>query len=115
MLKSDGSQYFSYTYTADAIAGLLTIILKGENGQAYNIADISGDTTLKDLAQTIADYCGTKLKFEIPDDVEKAGYTTATIARLDGTKLRKLGWKPHYTIKDGVIRTIDILRNLKES
>lgn len=115
VLKSDGSQYFSYTYTADAIAGLLTIILKGENGQAYNIADISGDTTLKDLAQTIADYCGTKLKFEIPDDVEKAGYTTATIARLDGTKLRKLGWKPHYTIKDGVIRTIDILRNLKES
>ncbi len=109
VLKSDGSQYFSYTYTADAISGLLTIILKGENGQAYNIADETGDTTLKNLAQSIADYCGTKLKFDIPSDTEKAGYTTATKARLDGTKLRSLGWKPRFDIKEGVQRTIKIL------
>lgn len=115
VLKSAGNQYYSYTYMADAIAGMLTIMLKGEKGAAYNVADESGDITLKNLAKTIADYASTKVVFEIPDDTEKSGYSTATKARLDGSKIRKLGWKPHYTIKDGVIRTIDILRNLKES
>ena len=37
--------------------------------------------------------------FEIPDVVEAAGYSKATKARLDGSKLKKLGWKPRYDIK----------------
>jgi nucleoside-diphosphate-sugar epimerase len=48
--------------------------------------------------------------FEIPDSVEAAGYSKATKALLDGNKLKKLGWKPFYTIQDGIPRTIDILR-----
>lgn len=110
VLKSAGNQYYSYTYMADAIAGMITVMLKGEKGEAYNIADESCDITLKDLAQTIADYAGTKVVFEIPDDTEKSGYSTATKARLDGAKVKKLGWKPHYGIKDGIERTIEILR-----
>lgn len=112
VLKSAGTQYYSYTYVADAVSGLLTVLLCGEKGEAYNIADEKSDITLKDLASIIADCAGKKVVFEIPDFVESAGYSTATKARLDGTKLKSLGWNLKYPIKDGVERTISILCEL---
>lgn len=111
VLKSEGNQYYSYTYTADAIAGMLTIMLKGKKGEAYNVADEPGDVSLRDLAQIIAGYTGTKVIFDIPDDTEKSGYSTATKARLDGSKIVSLGWKMKYDIKSGVERTIEIIAN----
>lgn len=110
VLKSAGTQYYSYTYVADAVSGLLTILLKGENGEAYNIADEASDITLKDLAAIIAKTAGKKVIFELPDAVEAAGYSTATKARLDGSKLKTLGWEPRYDIKAGLERTITILK-----
>lgn len=111
ILKSTGMQYYSYTYMADAISGLLTILLNGKKGEAYNIADDKSDIRLKDLAATIAGCVGKKVVFEIPDAVERAGYSKATKARLDSTKLQSLGWNAQYTIQDGVKRTIEILRD----
>ena len=111
VLKSEGTQYYSYTYTADAASGLLWM-LAGESGEAYNIADISGDITLKDLASIIAEMNGKKVVFELPDAVEAAGYSRATKARLDGSKIRALGWKPMYNIKTGMERTVKILRSI---
>ena len=110
VLKSSGTQFFSYTYVADAVSGLLTVLLNGKNGEAYNIADESGDIMLKDLAAYIAELNGQKVVFEIPDAVEAAGYSTATKARLDGSKLKALGWSPKYDVRSGVKRTIEILR-----
>lgn len=112
ILKSMGNQYYSYTYVADAVSGLLTVVLKGENGEAYNIADERSDITLKDLAEVIAGIVGKKVLFEVPDDVERAGYSTATKARLDGNKLKRLGWSARYDIVKGMERNIAILKEL---
>ena len=114
VLKSAGTQYYSYQYVADSVSGLLTVLLCGKNGEAYNIADESGDISLKDLASIIATINGKKVVFEIPDTVEAAGYSTATKARLDGRKLRSLGWIPHYGIQQGIERTICILKQVNE-
>lgn len=113
VLKSVGNQYYSYQYVADSVSGLLTVLLLGENGEAYNIADESSDITLKDLAAIIARINGKEVVFEIPDAVEAAGYSTATKARLDGHKLKNLGWVPKYDIKTGIERTIRILREIR--
>ena len=112
VLKSKGYQYYSYTYVCDAVSGLLTCLLRGACGEAYNIADESCDITLRDLAQIIAEYAGTKVVFELPDEVEKAGYSTATKARLDSSKLKTLGWKAQFDIRTGLEHTIEILRSL---
>ena len=112
VLKSTGTQNYSYTYMADAIYGLLTVILYGKSGEAYNIADEASNITLKDLAWIIANHSGKKVVFEIPDAVEASGYSKATKALLDGKKLKKLGWKPFYKIEDGIKRTMDILQQL---
>lgn len=112
VLKSAGTQYYSYTYMADAISGLLTILLKGKSGEAYNIADEASDIRLKDLAALIAGIGQKKVVFEIPDAVESAGYSKATKARLESSKLQKLGWKARYDINNGMKKTIEVLKKL---
>ena len=79
---------------------------------AYNISDDASDIMLKDLAGIIADQAGRKVVFELPDAVEAAGFSKATTARLDSAKINKLGWKAAYDIKEGLERTIEILKSL---
>lgn len=112
ILKSAGNQYYSYTYVADAVSGLLTVLLKGKTGNAYNIADETSDIKLKDLSALIAETVGKNVVFKESDDIEKAGYSVATKARLSGMKIREIGWIPRYDIKSGVQRTIRILREI---
>lgn len=113
VLKSLGNQYYSFTYVADAVSGLLYVLLNGKDGEAYNIADISSDITLKDLATIIANISEKQVVYELPDSVEAAGYSKATKARLDGEKIKALGWSAKYDIKSGIERTIKILSESK--
>ena len=92
----------------------MTVLLRGVDGEAYNIADTSSNITLRDLAQLIADYAGRKVVWERPNAVESAGYSRDTKALLDGEKLQELGWKPFYSIQTGIARTMDILQSTKE-
>ena len=109
VLKSAGTQYYSYTYAVDAVTGLLTILLKGESGEAYNVADQSCDIQLKDLAKMIADIAGTRVIFDLPNEVEAAGFSKATKARLDGGKLKVLGWKVSTSLNEGIKKTLSLL------
>lgn len=109
VLKSAGEQICSYAYVADAVSGLLTILLAGERGEAYNIAGVDDATTLKELAETAAKTAGQKVVFQAPDSVESKGYSKTTNAVLDGSKLMRLNWAPKYTVRVGMVRTIDIL------
>lgn len=113
VLKSDGTQYYSYTYVADAVSGLLFCLLEGASGEAYNIADEASDITLRNLAKIIADYAKKHVIFELPDEVERAGYSKVTKAVMNAAKLKTLGWKAQYDMKNGLERTIEVLRFLK--
>lgn len=110
VLKSKGDQYFSYCHVADAVSGMLICLLRGTCGEAYNIADEQSDICLRDLAKMIADYAGTKVVFELPDEVESAGYSKATKARLDGSKIMRLGWEAKYPLLLGIRETLQILK-----
>lgn len=111
ILKSEGNQYFSYLYVADTVSGILRCLIAGKNGEVYNLGNIEADVRLKDLAKIAADYANTKVVFDLPDEVEKKGFSKATVARLDYTKaLEELDWKPIYSIKDGLTRTIEIMK-----
>lgn len=110
VLKSEGNQLFSYTYVVDAAEAALYLLLNGECGEAYNIADDKSEITLKELAQILADTAGKKVLFELPDMIEKAGYSTATKAVLDIAKIRELGWTAKTSLKEGLEKTVQILR-----
>ena len=110
VLKSAGNQHYSYTYTADAVTGLLTVLTHGENGEAYNISDQTCDVRLKELAAIIAKIAGTQVIFDLPSETEKQGFSKATKARLDGSKLHALGWSASFSIEEGLHRTLSCLK-----
>ena len=110
VLKSEGNQLYSYTYVVDAAAAALYLLLYGKSGEAYNVADEKSEITLKELAQILAAAAGSKVIFELPDVVERAGYSTATKALLDTGKITALGWRASTPIKEGLEKTVRILR-----
>ena len=110
VLKSKGEQFFSYSYVSDAVAAMLYVMLHGECGQAYNISNEKCNVHLRDFAQMCAEYNGRKVVFELPSETEMKGFSNATQAILDNTKLKSLGFKPKYGLKDAVHRTIEILK-----
>lgn len=50
------------------------------------------------------------MRFELPDGVESKGYSTATLALMDGGKLSDLGWNAQYSIQQGIERTLSMVR-----
>ena len=111
VLKSEGNQFYSYAYVFDAVTALLIILLKSKNGEAYNVSDIKFNITLKELSKIIANSVGKKVIFELPDIKEEKGYSTATKAILDSTKLNRLGWYALFSLKEDLVKTIKVLKS----
>ena len=109
VLKSAGTQQYSYIYAGDAIRGILWLLTEGISGEAYNLTGEDSDVRLRDLAQTIADLAGTKVVFNLPDAVEAAGYSKATKAMLDDRKIRETGFVPQDDMRSGLEKTVHIL------
>ena len=92
VMKSTGEQFRSWCYVVDCVSALLHILLKGESGQAYNIADSSSNISIKELAEMVACIGNRKVVVDVPDDGEKKGYNVVTKSVFSTEKLEKLGW-----------------------
>ena len=110
VLKSEGNQYFSYTYVADAVRGLLTVLLSGEYGIPYNVSSPKTDVHLRDFARMCAEYNNKSVVFDIPSQTEAKGYSVATQAILSNERIKNIGFIGKYEMKDAIRRTIGILR-----
>lgn len=106
IMKSTGAQFRSWCYVVDCVSALLHILLKGENRQAYNIADASSNISIKELAEMIAGIGGKKVVIDLPSDAEKAGFNVVTKSVFDTTKLSSLGWAIDGSMKDKMYKTI---------
>lgn len=114
VLKSEGNQKYSYCFVTDVVAGILFTMLFGESGRAYNVADKESDITLKELAGILAGIAGTNVVFELPEESEKKGYSTATKAMLDAGALESLGWQARVHLEEGLRCTVEGLRQQAE-
>lgn len=112
VLNSDGSARRSFCYLADATIGFFTVLLKGANGEAYNVANPAGECSIAELADRLA------------AAYSEQGMTVERRARLDPSympspilstkpdiaKAMDLGWEPRYGIEEGFRRTVESYR-----
>ena len=110
VLKSTGAQVRSYCYAADSASALLTLLLRGETGEAYNVANPDCSVSIREYARTLADLAGVNLVFDLPPEAERAGYSAVTRAVLDPGKLMHLGWHAEYNLRTGLAHTLEISR-----
>lgn len=116
VMKSEGLPVRTYTYIADAVAGMFRVLLNGED-MVYNIGDENAKISIRGLAELLVEIVPEKhlsVKIEIPEGGTK-GCAPFTLGILDSSKLRTLGWKPLYTIEEGFLRTIQYLEIEKEN
>lgn len=113
VLKSAGSQYYSYLYVGDAANAILYLLLHGKCGEAYNVAGYESDITLKEFACLAAQSAGVPMIYGTPSDEEKAGYSKATKAILNTSKIEALGWSGNISVHEGILETVQILKQLK--
>ncbi len=113
VLKTDGSTERNYSYISDAVAGILTVLTKGETAQAYNIANEASGITIKDLALLFCNEFSegrSKLVFDIAEDATKLGYNPKMKILLDTSKLRALSWEPKVGLKETFQRLVESMK-----
>lgn len=109
VLKSAGTQMRSYNYIADCVAAMLTVLVKGKTGEAYNIANPENRVTIAQLADVIAKTAGRKVIFEDPTALDIANRTPIAKQVLNSNKIEALGWTGAFSIEQGIKHTLDIL------
>ena len=106
VLKSDGCQYRSWCYVVDCVSALLYILLCGDGGRAYNVADDQSNITIRELAEMIASIADRKVVYEKPSDIEFLGRNIVTQSTFDTSRLEALGWKIQGTMRKKMERVI---------
>lgn len=109
VLKSSGSQIRSYCYILDCASAILTILLRGESGQAYNISNRDSIVTIRQMAEVFAEAAGRKVLFDLPTEQERAVFNPMDNSSLNSERLEALGWKGLFDMETGAARTLACL------
>ncbi len=114
VLKTKGETVRNYCYTTDAVSGILTVLAKGESGEAYNIANSETTISIAEMANhfcVIYPDCKSKVVFDIATDASKLGYNPIVKIQLNSSKIIRLGWNPLVSFDDMCKRLIKGMEN----
>lgn len=108
-LHTTGETCRMYCYTTDAVSAMLYILIKGQRGVAYNVANKDTYISIRDMAQFVRDHFNKDISVVVaPKDDQ--GYAPQTKLRLSTDKLESLGWHPIYGLKEMFERLIDSMK-----
>lgn len=103
ILHTKGETKRNYCYTTDAVRGIFTILTKGENNNAYNVANENSYYSISEMAHLLENEY-TKVEYKI-DEVNR-GYNPTVKIALNTQKLNALGWEAKVNLKEMFDRLI---------
>jgi UDP-glucuronate decarboxylase len=115
VMKSEGLQKRSYLHVADCALGLLTAMLRGAAGSAYNVASAKSELTVAQLAALCAQAGGTKIVMRLPGEMERRGYAPALPQVMNALALEALGFNARFEPEAGLANAVGILRESFEA
>ena len=104
VMKSRGEQFRSWLYVVDCAVAMLLLLTKGNSGEAYNVANEESNITIRQLAEEIAKIGNKKVVFDL---AENGNTTPITKAVFSTEKLNQLGWKPLFSIEEGLAHWVE--------
>lgn len=114
VLNTSGETVRTYCYTTDAINAIITILIKGKTGEAYNVSNMRTDISIADMARLVCELFPEKnieVEFNLPKDIASFGYNPQMVIKLDTTKLSALGWSAKIMLPQMFTRLIESFRN----
>lgn len=111
VLSSNGEASRCFCYVADATRGFFTVLLRGGDGEAYNVANPSGECSIVELANRLAAiYRHEGVTVQTAPTMGKVATQPAVRVVPNIAKLEALGWMPEWSIEDGFQRTVNSYR-----
>lgn len=95
----------------DCAVQILTALLKGKKGQAYNIGH-DEITTIRQMAKIYAEAGNVKLIIADPTENELKAFNPMSNSSLNNNKIKQLGYRNSFTVEEGLKHTVCILKEL---
>ena len=113
VLHTEGESISNFVYLTDAIRGILTLLVKGEKGQAYNVCNDVETRSVREIAELVChEVAEDTIKVQI-DKKDNMGYAPDVAMYLDSGKLRELGWQTEVGMAEAYRRLVEYLRNIR--
>lgn len=104
-VHGDGETMRTFCYITDAIPGLLTVMLKGHPGEAYNVGNPSGHMSITDLAKMCTELIpGASFQYVAYHELYPGDEPRRSAP--DIMKLQKLGFDAQVDIQSGLARFV---------
>ena len=95
----------------DCAIQILTALLKGESGQAYNIGH-DMVTTIRKMAEIYAEAGNVELTIAEPTEAELKAFNPMNNSSLNNSKIKGLGYRDTFSVEEGLGHTVEILKEL---
>lgn len=105
VLFTEGKLRRCYCHTEDAVEAMVYILLRGESGAAYNVANEATYISVRDMAEMVCREFGKNMRVRI-EPRDGMGFSPVTYLRLDTSRIRALGWQPRHNLRqmfEGII------------
>lgn len=105
VLKTPGTTARCYCYLGDAVDAIEAILAKGENAQAYTVANETTFCTIREMAEMLVaahPEAMSRVVFDF-EGADARGFAPPFRMKLDCSRLRALGWEP----KTGLLEMFD--------
>lgn len=117
VLKTTGATVRNYCDAQDTAYALLWLLAKGKPCEAYNIANMDTEISIKDMAELfVAMYPESNItvKYDLHENAVSLGYNAEMRNVIDSNKLMELGWKPRYGMEDMIRHLVDSMTGSKQ-
>lgn len=110
VLYTRGDSARPYCYTIDAVTAILYILLRGKNGEAYNVLSEGTYISVYNMAIFVKENINSKINVRIePKDTQE--YAPVSKLNLSAAKLCSLGWHSQYGLRDIFVRLQEYLHS----
>lgn len=109
VLQTAGTSKREYLYTADSVTAILTVLLHGASGEAYNAGNPETYCSIREMAQLVAEQiAGKMINVHVAEDTKSGEhkFPPAHHLHLDVSKLTNIGWQPTRGLKEMYKRMI---------
>lgn len=113
VLHTSGEAARPYCYVTDAIEAILFILLRGQCGEVYNVANEETYISARGMAEYLRESFNPDISVKIVLD-DNMGYAPVTKLKLSTQKLMELGWRPKYGLEEILQRIISYMHLLSK-
>ncbi len=112
-VHGDGEFTRTFCYITDGVAGFLKVLLKGQDGEAYNIGNSNEEISMLVLAEKIKEAMDGKAEISLVESPEVYAKDNPQRRCPDLTKAKaQLGYEPRISLNEGIKRTLGWYRDI---